>query len=399
MKTYVRALTLMVGILSMFLMGITFINWIYSESCQLFLYDFKNGFADNRTYLAALIILIFLTILGGGVYQQALFGKIHAIWTVKIKKKLYLAAFDRNDGQDIRADKRINLKIMANAVGITVIVCSLIVDSRIFYAEIPMGTWKAVKTIGHSFGAVNGDDYTGSLEAFEYNYALGRRTMEVDLILTSDHKLVLKHDWDESKEYESDRDEITQEAPLSEEQFLNTKILEKYTPMSFAQLCEIMMEYPDLWIVTDTKNTENEEVKEQFEVMAETVRQLGCEEVMDRIIVQVYNEEMYETVHSIYQFKNYIFTMYLRFENEDWLGIMRTVCRFCVNNGIETVTIGTNRISPELIAVADHYGRNVYVHTVNDMADASRYFQMGVTGIYTDIIQDKDLYGKQHGQY
>ncbi len=164
--------------------------------------------------------------------------------------------------------------------------------------------------------------------------------------------------------------------------------------MSFAQLCKIMMEYPDLWIVTDTKNTENEEVKKQFEAMTETVRQLGCEEVMDRIIVQVYNEEMYEAVHSIYQFKNYIFTMYLRFDNEDWIGIIRTVCRFCVNNGIETVTIGTNRISPELIAVADHYGRNVYVHTVNDVADANQYFQIGVTGIYTDIIQDKDLYGR-----
>lgn len=389
MKTYVKALTLALGILSMFLTGITFINWIYSESCQLFLYDLKNGFVDNRIYLAILIILILLTILGGGIYWQVLFGKIHVICTVKIKKKLYLAAFERNDGADIRADKQVNLNMIANTVSAAAIACCLVVNSRIFFADIPLGTWETTKTIGHSFGAVNGDDYTGSLEAFEYNYALGRRTMEIDLILTADHKLVLKHDWDES-----DGDEISDTPPLSEEQFLNTKILGKYTSMSFAQLCEIMMEYPDLWIVTDTKNTENEEVKKQFEAMTETVRQLGCEEVMDRIIVQVYNEEMYEAVHSIYQFKNYIFTMYLRFDNEDWIGIMRTVCRFCVNNGIETVTIGTNRISPELIAVADHYGRNIYVHTVNDVADANQYFQIGVTGIYTDIIQDKDLYGR-----
>lgn len=127
--------------------------------------------------------------------------------------------------------------------------------------------------------------------------------------------------------------------------------------------------------------------------MTETVRQLGCEEIMDRIIVQVYNEEMYETVCDTYHFKNYIFTMYLRFDNDDWAGIMRNVCRFCVNNGIETVTIGINRISPELVAIANHYGRNVYVHTINEMEDAQRYFQMGVTGIYTDIILDKDLYG------
>ncbi len=391
MKIHVKAFTLALGILSMLLTGITFLNWIYSESCQLLQYDLKNGFVDNRIYLAVLIILIFLIILCIHIYKQVLFGRIHVIFTVKIKKRLYLAVFDRNDGAGIKADKQIDLKIIANVVSMAVIVCCFIVNSRVFFLDLPLGTWEPAKTIGHSFGAVNGDDYTGSLEAFEYNYALGRRTMEVDLILTTDKKLVLKHDWDELGEDEADWDKIPQTSPLSEEQFLNTKILGKYTPMSFVQLCEIMMEYSDLWIVTDTKNTENDEVKEQFEVMAETVRQLGCEEIMDRIIVQVYNEEMYKAVHDIYQFNNYIFTMYLRFDSEDWIGIMRTVCRFCVNNGIETVTIGINRISPELIAVADHYGRNVYVHTVNDMTNAIQYFQIGVTGIYTDIIQDKDL--------
>lgn len=388
MKIYVKALTLVLGILSMALVGITFLNWIYNESCQLFLYDLKTGFTNNRIYMEAFIFLLFLIILGGVGYWRILFGKIHVICTVKIKKKLYLASFERNDGTDIAADHRINLKMIVNAVSIAVIVCCIIVNSRIFFVDIPLGTWEPTKTIGHSFGSVNGDDYTGSLEAFEYNYALGRRTMEVDLLLTTDNKLVLKHDWDESGE-----DELAQTSPLSQEAFLSTKILGNYTPMSFAQLCEIMREYPDLWIVTDTKSTESEEIKKQFAVMTETVRQLGCEEIMDRIIVQVYNEEMYETVCDTYHFKNYIFTMYLRFDNDDWAGIMRNVCRFCVNNGIETVTIGINRISPELVAIANHYGRNVYVHTINEMEDAQRYFQMGVTGIYTDIILDKDLYG------
>jgi len=125
--------------------------------------------------------------------------------------------------------------------------------------------------------------------------------------------------------------------------------------------------------------------------MINTVRQLECEEILDRIIVQVYNEDMYQIVHNIYNFRNYIFTMYWRFDNDDWLGITRDVCRFCVNNGIKTITIGTNRISSEMKEITDHYERDVYVHTVNDMDNAEKYFKMGVTGIYTDIIIDEEL--------
>lgn len=74
MKTYGKILTLALGILSMLLTGVTFINWIYNESYQLFLYDLKNGFADNRIYVVAFIGLLLLIILGevylDGVYLE-----------------------------------------------------------------------------------------------------------------------------------------------------------------------------------------------------------------------------------------------------------------------------------------------------------------------------------------
>ena len=386
MKTYTKIVSVALGILSMLLIGITAINVLYRESCQLFVYDIKNRFADNKMYLAASFIWLLLIILGGGLYWRCIFGRIYVSWTIKIKNKTLLVVLNKDNIENIKADWKMDLKIVLNVVCAAAIVLCIYVNNHTFFASIPQGTWEPVKTIGHSFGAVNGDDYTGSLEAFEYNYALGRRTMEVDLLLTADNRLVLKHDWDDSEQ-----EGISENASLTEKEFLVTKILDKYTPLSFAGLCEMMLEYPDLWIVTDTKSTEIEEIKKQFEVLVDTAWQTGGEEILDRIIVQVYNEEMYEVVNSIYRFKNYIFTMYLRFDHEDWQGIMRDVCRFCVNNGIETVTIGTNRISQELTAIAGHYGRNVYVHTVNDPEAADRYFEIGVTGIYTDIIEEKDL--------
>jgi hypothetical protein len=373
----VKAITWILGILSVIVLGITLINLICDESYSLLMYDIKNKFADNMVYVVFFVLLIFIVVWGGGVYWRILCGSISVSWFSKIKNKLYRTALRR---------RMPDLKLVTDIVCIVVIAICLYINSCIFYRDLPQGTWEQTKTIGHSFGAVNGDDYTGSLEAFEYNYALGRRTMEVDLILTTDNQLVLKHDWDTPAQ-----DGISERVPPDKETFLNTMLLGKYTPLSFNQLCEIMTEYPDIWIVTDTKSTENEEIRKQFEVMIDTVQQLNCEEILDRIIVQVYNEEMYEIVKSIYDFNNYIFTMYWRFYNDDWLGITRDVCRFCVNHGIETIAIGTNRISPEMKAIADHYERNVYIHTVNDMEEANNYFEMGVNGIYTDIITDRDL--------
>lgn len=379
--------TLLVSICTILSIGFAFINIVYNETYMLLVYDLKTGFTDNVSYAVSAAVLIVLTaILGGGIWR-ILFGRIHVIVMVTIRGRLFVAATDEDDGADINADRRIDLAFVLNVICSAVIIACM-TNFIAFFTEtnITEGTWGYPKTVGHSFGAADGYDYTGSLEAFLYNYKLGRRTMEVDLILTTDDRLVLKHDWDTPEQFG-----ISEDNPPDEETFLNTKILGKYTPLSFSGLCELMVEYPDIWIITDTKSVESEEIKKQFAVMLDTVHRLGCEEILDRLIIQVYHEEMYQIVNDIYRFDNYIFTMYWRFDSDDWLETTKEVCRFCVNNGIETITIGTNRISPEMEAVAERYGRKVYIHTVNDLQKAEQYFQMGVTGIYTDIITDEDL--------
>ena len=56
--------------------------------------------------------------------------------------------------------------------------------------------WTEEKIIGHSFGAIDGNTYTGCLEAFEEKYNEGIRTFEVDFSRTSDGYIVLRHDWE-----------------------------------------------------------------------------------------------------------------------------------------------------------------------------------------------------------
>lgn len=55
--------------------------------------------------------------------------------------------------------------------------------------------WQENRLIAHAFGGVDGASYTNSYEAFITNYNRGYRLFEVDLVQTTDGKLVARHDW------------------------------------------------------------------------------------------------------------------------------------------------------------------------------------------------------------
>jgi glycerophosphoryl diester phosphodiesterase len=78
-----------------------------------------------------------------------------------------------------------------------------------------------------------------------------------------------------------------------------------------------MRDYPDIWIVTDTKYKDPEMVNKQFTIMKETALKADALDVFDRFIVQLYSEEMHEAVEAVYPFEPYIFTMYQRWFGDD----------------------------------------------------------------------------------
>ena len=104
MKTIVKIVTLILGILALFLLGATLINAVYNETYQLLLYDVRIKFQDNRGYVAAFIILLFLTVWGGKVYWQT------------------------------------NPKLIMNVACITIIVLCVYIQSHTFFADLPKGT-------------------------------------------------------------------------------------------------------------------------------------------------------------------------------------------------------------------------------------------------------------------
>ena len=101
--------------------------------------------------------------------------------------------------------------------------------------------------IAHAGGSIENYVYTNSLESLQKNYNLGARYFELDLLVTSDKKIVAAHDWVSWKK----RTKYNGVVPPNLENFLNYKIDEKFTPLSENEIIEWFVKHPDTTLVTD----------------------------------------------------------------------------------------------------------------------------------------------------
>lgn len=360
---------------AVFIVGFSALGIVMEESLKLLAIDVKSGFVDAGRYVKAQFLFLIVAVMISFYIWQCLFGTLKLRWDVHIKGK----CFTIENGKLLKKNDFIwmimSVLLICVGTGITAKGYSQSECTRV---------WNLDPAVGHSFGEVGGARYTGSLEAFEENYALGQRTFEVDLALTSDNKVVLKHDWNYPQQ-----EGISEENIPTEEEFLEKKLNGKFTPMSFEQLCDLMIEYPDIWIVTDSKYTDEETISRQFDALLATIDAKGAEHLLDRMVIQIYNEDMYRQLSRYGRFQSYIFTMYQRWTGdvEDFI----EVSRFCVNYGIDVTAISENLYDEKIQQVADQYGMNLYLHTVNEIKDAKKYIRGGICGVYTDTIMPGEM--------
>lgn len=233
------------------------------------------------------------------------------------------------------------------------------------------------KVVIHALGTIDGLAYTNSKEALEKSFSDGDRVFECDMILTVDEKLVACHDWGAGMQKE-----FSEDAVPTKEVFMKTPIYGKYTPLSFDEIVLFMKEHKDVYLITDTKSAEGDYYRKEFQEMVDTARVYGCEEVLDRVVVQIYHAYMYGDIQEIYPFKNMIFTLY----EEGYRGNpeeMEQYAEFCRKNLIDVITMRQDFYSDELNAICKNYGVQLFVHTVNE-DERKEYFLKRRIGVYTD---------------
>lgn len=107
-------------------------------------------------------------------------------------------------------------------------------------SDIPQSRLPDQHYIAHAGGCIQGYRYTNSLEAIQCAMSHDITFIELDLCITSDGELVAWHDWT----FQWDG------APTYEE-FMSHKIDDLFTPLDYRRIDSIMVNNPDLSLVTD----------------------------------------------------------------------------------------------------------------------------------------------------
>ncbi len=240
--------------------------------------------------------------------------------------------------------------------------------------------------IAHALGEADGKIETNSKEAFEESWGSGFRAMEVDFTYTSDGALVARHDFEESGSYYRLEQNVNDPLVMDQNTYKNSPIIYEQTPLTAVEVLGLMAEYSDVYLITDTKDTDKATVQRQFTDLKKIAEAMGQPELLERIVPQIYSEEMYDWVKEIYPFPEWIYTLYLNYYPN-----YPEIADFCQEKGIGTVTIEYTRVTKDVLDTLHAKGIKVYAHTINRYKQFEELLALGVDGIYTDRIKPYEL--------
>lgn len=276
-------------------------------------------------------------------------------------------------------------KVLATVIMIAAVVLLLVLTLE--KEKEPVTGFAAHRVVAHAMGGIYDKTYTNSQDAFIANYEQGTRVFEADLMLTSDDRLVARHEWTANMSKLLGQQEALpaekQGSVLTHQEVMDTPILQIYSPLDIDKIMDLMVLYPDAYIVTDTKETESELVTKQFQLIVEAAQKKDPA-LLQRIVPQIYNRDMLEVVRQVYAFPEVIFTLYQTQDSDD------VVIAFARETGVD-ITMPTARATKGFVRNLQKAGVRVYVHTVNDEQEISDLAKMGVYGFYTDFVPENDL--------
>lgn len=252
--------------------------------------------------------------------------------------------------------------------------------------EPKIGDWTRHRMVAHALGSADGMVKTNTLDALKENYLKGHRLFEVDLLMTADGKLVATPGFYEYQSFKYGKPIPEDKLGLlpTKEEFMSFSPNGVLSPLDLESIVRMMSANKEMFLITDTKATDFVQAQKQFKELVEVCRSIDSS-VLERIIPQIYNEQMYDAVTNQYPFKSLIYTLYQTTATNG------EVLQFATAKGIKVVTMSPERLNPVDIATYRSYGVKVYTHTINSLEEIRRYKDMGVYGFYSDFVTPKDF--------
>jgi len=220
--------------------------------------------------------------------------------------------------------------------------------------------------IAHAGGGIDGNSYTNSLEAMDLNYKKGFRQFELDFLKTSDGKIVAVHDWEQWRGYTN----YTLEGVPSYKDFMNLKILDKYTPMDIAMVNDWFALHDDAVLVTDKINNPLE-FSNQYEFK-------------NRLIMELFSwEAIKEAVH--------VGVRAMPSHNVVFSGSKNSNLERMLKYNIKEVALSRNALvrNQEMFLKLKNNGIKIFAYHINDNIDKDEHYVVKYEmdyyhGIYAD---------------
>jgi glycerophosphoryl diester phosphodiesterase len=226
--------------------------------------------------------------------------------------------------------------------------------------------------VAHAGGSPQGllqeERYTNAREAFEVAYANGFRVFEFDLVLLGDGDVVVAHDFHEHEYGFSDGSFPR----LSRTDLEGARWRGQYALMFGEDLIELMVEYPDVWVILDTKLDGHVEIDRKLIELAPD------DSVRDRMVPHLASEEHVAALAEIYPFPEQMVAVYR------WGGSDSQQVERMQRLGIDNIMMWwDSRWSETTQATLDAAGANVWVHSPDD-PDVIRDFRGRGVGVYSN---------------
>jgi len=198
---------------------------------------------------------------------------------------------------------------------------------------------------------------------------LGFRYIEIDLIETSDGYIIANHNWYNI----SNRIPGVQNGIMNHAEFMGHRIFGRFTPVDLDMLIEFLRLTPDVFIITDTKDTDYAalytiarrfpEYKARFiaqSYMLEDV-QLFCDLGFDKMMLIVYMMPSFaQNPVELHQ--------------------------FALENDLYALVIPDALAAPQFVSDIDMKEVRIFVHTIDDINRAQTLAELGFYGIFTAHI-------------
>ena len=252
---------------------------------------------------------------------------------------------------------------------------------KISTVNTPEFNWENYNIITHALGSLDDLTYLNSRESFINYYDKGCRLFEVDLTRTSDGVWVCRHSWNQPLgQWDGDKKQV-----LSSEEFLSRPLYGKYTPMTLEDLLILLKDYPDAFVMLDSKQYSVRNYQRTIEDYAdylEIAQNAGVSEVAGQFIPEIYNQVMFSGTALLYEFPAYIYSLWQEYSLEE----IQDIASFCEERGILAATVSREYWSQEIQDIFDEKGIRVYIYTVNDPEEASYYREEGAAGVCSDSL-------------